>query len=125
MESPTLDYDKVQSIDPEEVRILEEYEQLMAKLHKQKLILSVMKNINCNDIKSMDDTGKKNIDQALDFVRAYDYLKMDSSGTNVLGKFFFNQNRVSIAKCLSILHFDLSFDMDFFLVVCRYSRSTT
>lgn len=91
MESAALDYDKMQSIDPEEARTLEEYEQLSAKLHKQRLILSVMNNINCNDIKSVDDTGKDNIDRALDFVRAYDYLKMDSSGTNILGKFFFNQ----------------------------------
>ncbi|XP_055323758.1 uncharacterized protein LOC129578743 [Sitodiplosis mosellana] len=85
MEGATLDYDKVQPIDPEEARLLEEYEQLTTTLHKQKLILSVMKNLNCNDIKGVDEAGKKNIDKALDFVRAYDYLKMDGGGTNALG----------------------------------------
>lgn len=85
MDGVTSEYDKMQSIDPEEARLREEYEQLMTKLHKQKLILSVMKDINCNDIKNLDEIGKKNIDKALDFVRAFDYLKMDVSGTNVLG----------------------------------------
>lgn len=72
--------------DTEEARLQEEYEQLVIKLHKQQLILSVMKNINCNEVKGVDEDGKKNIDQALDFVRAYDYLKMDNAGNNVLGE---------------------------------------
>lgn len=73
-----------QNYESEEVRLREEYEQLAMKLYRQKFILSVMKNINPNDIKNLDEAGKKNIDKALDFVRAYDYLKMDSTGINVL-----------------------------------------
>lgn len=79
--------DDGQAIDPEEQRLLEEYEQLTLKLHKQKLILSALKNIDCNTIKNVDEAGKKNIDMALNYVRAYDYLKMDNAGTNVLGNF--------------------------------------
>lgn len=70
----------------EETRLLEEYEQLVIKHHKQQLVLSTMKNIDSNGMQSVDDSGKKNIDEALDFVRAFDYLKMDNAGTNVLGK---------------------------------------
>lgn len=77
------------NFESEEARLRDEYEQLAMKLHKQKLILSVLKNIDCNDIKNVDDATKKNIDRALDFVRAYDYLKIDNAGTNVLGKFKF------------------------------------
>lgn len=80
--------DNAQSIDAEEARLLEEYEELTIKLQKQQMILSVMKNIDCNSIKDVDDSAKKNIDHALDFVRAFDYLKLDNSGTNVLGNFF-------------------------------------
>lgn len=72
--------------DTEEARLHEEYEQLVIKLYKQQLILSVMKNINSNEIKGLDENGKKSIDESLDFVRAYDYLKMDNAGNNVLGK---------------------------------------
>lgn len=74
-------------IDSEETQLLEEYEQLAIKYHKQKLILSVIKDIHCDEIKDVDETAKKNIDKALDFVRAFDYLKMDN-GTNVLGNFY-------------------------------------
>lgn len=81
--------DDVQLIDLKEQHLLEEYEQLTLKLHKQKLILTAMKNIDCNTIKNVDETGKKNIDMALNFVRAYDYLKMDNAGTNVLGNIHF------------------------------------
>lgn len=82
-----MDQNKTLPGDSEEARLREEYEQLTMKLHKQKLILSVIKNIDCNDLKNVDEDGKKNIDRALDFVRAYDYLKMDSAGTNILGNF--------------------------------------
>lgn len=77
--------DKTNTIDLEEVRLREEYEHLTAKLHKQKLILSVLKDIDCNEVQNVDEIGKQNIDKALDFVRAFDYLKMDHAGTNVLG----------------------------------------
>lgn len=87
MESTAAVNEKIQTVDPEVSRLLEEYEQLMVKLHKQKLILSVIKDIDCNDIKNVDEAGQKNIDKALDFVRAYDYLKMDTAGANVLGKY--------------------------------------
>lgn len=110
MEAVTSDPDKVQSIDPEEARLLEEYEQLTAKLHKQSLILSVMKDINCDDIKNVDESGKKNIDKALDFVRAYDYLKMDASGTNVLGNFLLNLFDSTSSRNTSCS------------IICRYTR---
>lgn len=90
MEASCLD--KTNAIDSEEARLREEYEQLTTKLHKQKLILSVMRNIDCNDMKNVDENGKQNVDKALDFVRAFDYLKMDNTGTNVLGKWFNLQN---------------------------------
>lgn len=92
--------DDGQPIDPEEQRLLEEYEQLTLKLHKQKLILNTLKGINCNSIKNVDETGKKNIDMALNYVRAYDYLKMDNAGTNVLGNFnlFHSAAHQSIVK---------------------------
>lgn len=83
--------DGSQQIDLEEQRLLDEYEQLTLKLHKQKLMLATLKNIDCNGIKNVDATGKKNIDMALNYVRAYDYLKMDNAGTNVLGNFIYNQ----------------------------------
>lgn len=102
--------DDVQSIDPEEQRLLDEYEQLTAKLHKQKLILSVMKNLDCNTIKNVDEAGKQNIDMALNFVRAFDYLKMDNAGTNVLGNFNFfflilyhMQSEVNIGQSIAII----------------------
>lgn len=79
--------ENIQPIISEESRLLEEYEQLVLKHHKQQLILSVMKNIDCNEIKDVDEPGKKNIEKSLDFVRAFDYLKMDNAGTNVLGNF--------------------------------------
>lgn len=81
--------DVKQPIDPEEQRLLEEYEELTLKLHKQKLILNTLKQIDCNAIKNVDETGKKNIDMALNYVRAYDYLKMDNVGTHALGNFQF------------------------------------
>ena len=83
--SPT---EKNQPIDPEEQRLLQEYEELTLKLHKQKLILNTLKSIDCKTLKDVDATGKKNIDMALNYVRAYDHLKMDNAGTHVLGKFF-------------------------------------
>lgn len=86
MENATID--KTQPIESEETRLLQEYEELTKKLYKQQLILSVMKQIDCNDIKDVDEAGKKNINSALNFVRAYDYLKMDNTGTNVLGESF-------------------------------------
>lgn len=86
MEGATIE--KTQPIESEETRLLQEYEELTKKLHKQQLILSVMKQIDCNDIKDVDEAGKKNIDTALNFVRAFDYLKLDNSGINVLGEFF-------------------------------------
>ncbi|XP_031625680.1 uncharacterized protein LOC116342297 [Contarinia nasturtii] len=73
------------NFESEEACLRNEYEQLTMKLHKQKHILSVVNNIDCNDISNVNDTVKKNIDKALDFVRAYDYLKIDNVGTNVLG----------------------------------------
>lgn len=118
MEANHSDCNKTLNSDPEETRLREEYEQLTAKLHKQKLILSVMKNIDTNSIKDVDEIGKKNIGQALNFVIAFDYLKMDSSGTNVLGKlhatFFdileFHQNDKKNNKFLVQT------------IICRHSR---
>lgn len=87
MSSNNQPTDGNQPIDPEEQRLLEEYEELTLKLHKQKLILNALKNIDSNAIKNVDETGKKNINMALNYVRAYDYLKMDNAGTHVLGNF--------------------------------------
>lgn len=119
MESATVD--KTQPIESEETRLLQEYEELTKKFHKQQLILSVMKQIDCNDIKDVDEAGKKNIDMALNFVRAYDYLKMDNTGTNVLGKFFKHYYpsidfHVEIVEWPNV-HYALFFD--------RSSRQTT
>lgn len=108
MENTTID--KTLPIESEEVRLLQECEELTKKLTKQKLILSAMTEIDVNDIKDVDEAGKKNIDLALDFVRAYDYLKMDNACTNVLGKFlskfiiqskFFRMQNVHF--CISIV----------------------
>lgn len=74
-------------IDPEEAQLLEEYEQLAMKYHKQQLILSVMKDMRSNEMKDVDEIAKKNIDKALDFVRAFDYIRMDI-GTTLLGNLF-------------------------------------
>lgn len=82
-------FDRTNAIDSEEARLQEEYEHFTTKLHKQKLLLSVMKNIDCNEIKGVEENGQQNIGKALDFVHAFDYLKMDNAGTNVLGKFIF------------------------------------
>lgn len=87
MASNNIPLDDNQPIDPEEHRLLEEYEELSLKLHKQKIILNALKNIDSNAIKNVDENGKKNIDMALNYVRAYDYLKMDNAGTHVLGNF--------------------------------------
>lgn len=81
--------DDNQPIDPEEQRLLEEYEELSLKLHKQKIILNALKNIDSSSIKNVDEKSKKNIDMALNYVRAYDHLKMDNVGTHVLGEFSF------------------------------------
>lgn len=85
-------------IDLEEAQLIEEYEQLAIKYHKQQLILSTMKEINCDDINDVDETGKKNINKALDFVRAFDYLKMDKAGTMVLG---------NLVKCFFFIMYSL------------------
>lgn len=87
----TLCYDN-QPIDPEVQRLLEEYEELTLKLHKQKLIINALKKVDANSIKNVDETSKKNIDMALNYVRAYDYLKMDNAGTHVLGNFPIHQS---------------------------------
>lgn len=90
-------FDRTTAIDSEEARLQEEYEHLTTKLHKQKLLLSVMKNIDCNEIKGAEENGQQNIGKALDFVRAFDYLKMDNAGTNVLGKFIFSKLKIDIS----------------------------
>lgn len=77
--------ENVQPIISEESQLSEEYEQLVLKYHKQQLILSAMKNIDSSGFKELDESSRKNIDTALDFVRAFDYLKMDNAGNNVLG----------------------------------------
>lgn len=85
MDFTNLDFDKTNAMDSEDARLREEYEHLTTKLHKQKLILSVLKSIDCSEMESVDECGKQNIDKALDFVRAFDYLKMDNTGVTVLG----------------------------------------
>lgn len=79
--------DDNQPIDPEVQRLQEEYEELTLKLHKQKIIINALKKVDVSSLKNVDEAGKKNIDMALNYVRAYDYLKMDNAGTHVLGNF--------------------------------------
>lgn len=85
MANSSVSNENAHPIVSEESNLMEEYEQLVLKHHNQQLILSTMKTIDCNGFKDLDEASRKNIDKALDFVRAFDYLKMDNTGNNVLG----------------------------------------
>lgn len=87
--NPTSSDDN-QPIDPEVQRLQEEYEELTLKLHKQKIIINALKKVDVSKLKGVDEASKQNIDMALNYVRAYDYLKMDNAGTHVLGNFPLN-----------------------------------
>lgn len=72
--------------DMEEAQLRAQYEQLVKEVHKKELLISVIQNVNVDEIKDISDESKKNIEKSLDFIRAYPCLKLDNTGANVLGK---------------------------------------
>lgn len=71
----------------QELRLQREFDDLMVKVNKQKLILSVIKKMNPDDIKEIDDDDAKlNIEKNVHYARAFDYLNTQKDGSTVLGK---------------------------------------
>lgn len=70
----------------QELRLQKEFDDLMVKVNKQKLILSVIEKMNPNDIKEIDDDAKLNIEKNIHYARAFDYLNTQTDGSTVLGE---------------------------------------
>lgn len=62
-----------------------EYEEFESKIHKQNMIIEILKSIDASKIENIDADGRKNIKNALHFVHARPYLSKDME-KNPLGK---------------------------------------
>lgn len=74
----------------EQAQQQKKYDELMKKLNRQKLILAAIKDIKAEQITNVTDEERKHIDRALNYARAFDHLKLDDKGNNVLGIWTFN-----------------------------------
>lgn len=72
--------------ESEEAQLRERYERLVALKYKQELLISVIQNVNQDEIDGISADNRNNIKKCLDFIRAYPYLKLNSSDGNALGK---------------------------------------
>lgn len=72
--------------DVEDAQLFNKYNELLRKVNRQKLILSAIKETQAEDIANVTDDERANIGRALNFARAFEHLKLDDKGTNVLGK---------------------------------------
>lgn len=72
--------------DVEDAQLLERYNKLLRKVNTQKLILSVIKETKAEDIANVTEDERAKIDHALNFARAFEYMKLDDKGSNILGK---------------------------------------
>lgn len=62
-----------------------EYKEFETKIHKQNMIIEILKSIDASKIANIDAEGRKNITKALHFVHARPYLSKDVE-KNPLGK---------------------------------------
>lgn len=62
-----------------------EYEEMEAKIHKQNMIIEILKSIDASKIANIDAESRKNIIKSLHFIHARPYLSKDME-KNPLGK---------------------------------------
>lgn len=68
-------------------KLQDEYEAELKRFHIQKHLIDVLKKINVDRLKDVEPENKKNIAKALNSLLLIDYVKLEDSGANVLGKY--------------------------------------
>lgn len=67
-------------------KLREEYDAELKRFHIQKHLIDVLKKINVDQLKDIGPENKKNIAKALNSLHMIDFLKMENSGSTVLGE---------------------------------------
>ena len=63
-----------------------EYEAELVRFNKQKLLIDIIKEMNVDKMHEIGAESKENVTKAIDHLHMMDYLKMNNSNLNVLGK---------------------------------------
>lgn len=69
------------------IKLREEYDAEVKKFHIQKHLIDVVKKINVDQLKDIGPESKKNIEKAINALHSIDFVKMENSGSTVLGEF--------------------------------------
>lgn len=70
----------------ESQRLREEYETELKKFNIQKHLIDILKKTKVDQLKDIGPESKRNIEKAINSLHMIDYLKMENTGANVLGK---------------------------------------
>lgn len=104
MDSSDTSNHSLSTDEVEEELLQQQYDALLEKVNTQRLILAAVREVNAEQVTDVTDDERKNIDRALNYARAFECLKLDDKGTNIMGKLFLSAFTCKFAVHLQPQH---------------------